>query len=257
MKKIIISILITILSISLFAGKLKVGASPVPHAELLNLIKDDLKAQGVELEVIEISDYVTPNLLLDDGSLDANFFQNVPYQDKFAEERKLSLVAVGKVHVEPLGLYSKKYKKVEDLPANGTIAIPSDPTNGGRALILLHNKGIIKLKDPANLSATELDVVENIKNFKFAPVEAAQLPRVLPDVDAAVINGNYALEAKFNPSKDSLLLEDEKSPYANVVTVKAGNEKKEDILKLVKALQTDKVKEFILKTYNGGVVPAF
>ncbi|MDR3259341.1 MAG: MetQ/NlpA family ABC transporter substrate-binding protein [Fusobacteriaceae bacterium] len=257
MKKIILFILITLTSLSLFAGKLRVGASPVPHAELLNLVKEDLKSQGVELEVIEISDYVTPNLLLDDGSLDANYFQHIPYQNKFAEERKLSLVAVGKVHVEPLGLYSGKYKKIEDIPANGTIAIPSDPTNGGRALILLHNNGIIKLKDPTNLSATEIDVIENPKKFKFTAVEAAQLPRVLPDVDAAVINGNYALEVKLNPSKDSLLLEDEKSPYVNVVTVKAGNEKNENVIKLVKALQTDKVKEFILKTYNGGVVPAF
>jgi len=257
MKKILITIIGTLLSIGAFAGSLKVGASPVPHAELLELVKEDLKKDGVELNIVEFTDYVTPNLALSDGEIDANFFQHVPYMEKFAQERNLKITSAGKIHVEPLGVYSTKYKKIEELPEKSVIAIPSDPTNGGRALILLHNNNIIKLKDPTNLNATELDIAENPKNYKFQAIEAAQLARSLPDVGAAVINGNYALEAKLNPLADALLIEDEKSPYVNVVSVRTGDETKEDIQKLVKALQSDKVKNYIKEKYNGGVVPAF
>lgn len=242
---------------SAFAGELKVGATPVPHAELLNLVKDDLKAEGVDLKVIEFTDYVTPNLALAEGELDANFFQHYPYLEKFASERGLKLVSAAKIHVEPLGVFSQKLKSIADLPDKGTIAIPSDPSNGGRALILLHNNGIIKLNDPSNLYVTEFDIVENPKKLKFKPIEAAQLPRVLPDVDAAVINGNYALEAGFSPVADSLLLEGAESPYANIIAVKEGDEKKEDITKLINALQSKKVSDYILNNYKGGVVPTF
>lgn len=240
-----------------FAGTLKVGASPVPHAELLNFVKADLKKEGVDLKVVEFTDYVTPNLALADGELDANYFQHKPYLDKFAGERNLKLSIVGQVHVEPIGLYSQKVKDLKSLKKGASIAIPNDPSNGGRALILLHNNGLITLKDPSNLYATEFDVVKNPNKYKFKAVEAAQLPRVLRDVDAAVINGNYALEAGLNPAKDSLLLEGKESPYANIVAVKAGNEKNADIAKLVKALQSAKVKEHINKEYKGAVVPAF
>ncbi|MDR1831121.1 MAG: MetQ/NlpA family ABC transporter substrate-binding protein [Fusobacteriaceae bacterium] len=256
MKKILLLLALT-LSLAAFAGKLKVGASPVPHAELLNLVKDDLKAQGVDLEVIEINDYVTPNLLLADGSLDLNYFQSQPYLDKFAEERKLNLVGFGKIHVEPLGFYSKKYKKVEDIPEGATITIPNDPTNEGRALILFHSKGLIKLKDPTNLYATEFDIVENPKKFVFKTLEAAQLPRALDDADATIINGNYAIPAGLKPDRDALFLEDKDSPYANLLTSRPGDENKEDVQKLVKALQSEKVRKYILDNYNGGVVPAF
>lgn len=252
-----LGILLLLSSVTAFAGDLKVGASPVPHAEILNLVKEDLKGEGVNLNIVEFTDYVTPNLALDSGDIDANFFQHKPYLDTFSKEKNLKLVSVGKVHVEPLGVYSKKVKSLDELKAGSQIAIPSDPTNGGRALILLHNNGIIKLKDPNNLLATEFDIVENPKKLKFTPIESAQLPRVLPDVAAAVINGNYALEAGLNPGKDALLIEGKESPYANIVAVKEGNENKEDIVKLMKALQSQKVKEFIEKKYNGGVVPAF
>lgn len=245
------------LSLGAFAGQLKVGASPVPHAELLNLVKDDLKGQGVDLKVIEISDYVTPNLALSDGEIDANFFQHKPYLDKFSAERNLKLSIVGNVHVEPLGLYSKSVKSVNDLKKGAVVAIPNDPSNGGRALILLHSNGLITLKDPTNLYATEFDIVKNPKNLKFKPVEAAQLPRVLQDVGAAIINSNYALEAKLTPAKDAILLEGKNSPYANAVVVKAGNEKNEDVIKLVKVLQSEKVKKYIETKYNGSVAPAF
>ena len=245
------------LGVNSLAGELKVGATPVPHAELLNLVKDDLKAQGVDLKVIEFTDYVTPNLSLADGEIDANYFQHYPYLEKFASERNLKLVSAAKIHVEPLGVFSKKYTKLEDIPEKATIAIPNDPSNGGRALILLHNKGLIKLADPNNLYATEFDIVENPKKLKFKPIEAPQLPRVLPDVAAAVINGNYALEAGFSPVKDALTLEGEESPYANILAVRKGDENKEDIVKLIKALQSEKVKQYILANYNGGVVATF
>lgn len=239
------------------AGELKVGATPVPHAELLNLVKEDLKTEGVDLKVVEFTDYVTPNLALAEGELDANFFQHFPYLEKFSNERGLNLVSAGKVHVEPLGVFSQKIKDIKDLSNKATIAIPSDPSNGGRALILLHNSGIIKLNDTTNLYVTEFDIVENPKKLKFKPIEAAQLPRVLPDVEAAVINGNYALEAGFSPVEDSLLLEGAESPYANIIAVKSGDESKEDIQKLLKALQSKKVSDYIGANYKGGVVPAF
>lgn len=236
---------------------LKIGASPVPHAELLNLVKEDLKAEGIDLQIIEFTDYVKPNLSLNDGEIDANFFQHVPYQDNFNKEHGTEIVSVGTVHVEPLGLYSKKVKSIDELADGAQIAIPSDAVNGGRSLILLAQSGLIKLSDQAGLEATEKDIVENPKNFKFVAVEAAQLPRVLEDVDAAIINGNYALEADINPSTDSILLEGKDSPYANIISVKKGNEVDERVAKLLKALQSDKVKEFINTQYNGGVVPAF
>lgn len=242
---------------SAFAGELKVGATPVPHAELLNLVKDDLKAEGVDLKVVDFTDYVTPNLALADGELDANFFQHYPYLEKFASERGLKLVSAAKIHVEPIGVFSQKIKSIEELPDRATIAIPNDPSNGGRALILLHNNGLIKLNDPTNLYATEFDIVDNPKKLRFRPIEAPQLPRVLPDVDAAVINGNYALEAGLSPVEDALLVEGAESPYANIIAVREGDENKEDIVKLINALQSKKVSDFILSNYKGGVVPAF
>ena len=242
---------------SIFAGELKVGATPVPHAELLNLVKEDLKSQGVDLKIVDFTDYVTPNLALADGEIDANFFQHYPYLEKFAGERGLKLVSAAKIHVEPLGVFSRKFSKLEDIPEKSTVAIPNDPSNGGRALILLHNKGLIKLNDPNNLYVTEFDIVENPKKLKFKPIEAPQLPRVLPDVAAAVINGNYALESGFSPVKDALVLEGEESPYANIIAVREGEEKKEDIVKLINTLQSPKLKEYILNNYNGGVVAAF
>lgn len=246
-----------VLSLGVYAGTLKIGASPVPHTEILNLIKQDLAVEGVDLKIVEMSDYVTPNLALDGGEIDVNFFQHKPYLDKFSEERHLNLKSVAKIHVEPLGLYSKKIKNIEELKKGSVIAIANDPSNGGRALILLHNNGIITLEDPTNLYATEFDIIKNPKKLKFKAVEAAQLPRVLADVDIAVINSNYALEAELNPSKDAILKEGEESPYANILVVKAGNEENEDIKKLVKVLQTEKVKKFIDEKYRGAVVSTF
>lgn len=239
------------------AKVLKVGATPVPHAELLEHVKPILEEKGIELEIIEFTDYVKPNLALNDGEIDANFFQHVPYLDSFNADRGLDLISVGTVHVEPLGTYSSKYESIDELPEGAQIAIPSDGVNGGRALILLESNGLITLKEDAGLEATEFDVVDNPKNFKFTSIEAAQLPRVLPDVDAAIINGNFAIEAGLNPLNDSLLLEGADSPYANIVTVKSGYSKVEEVNALLDALQTEEIKKFIDENYSGGVVAAF
>ncbi len=265
MNRRIITLLFLALSVSamsVFAGPspsvtLKVGATSVPHAEILNFIIPDLAAQGIKLEIIEFSDYVTPNIALAEKQLDANFFQHLPYLETFAAERKLSLESVVAVHVEPLGLYSKKYKKVSDFPTGAIIAIPNDPTNEGRALIFLQSKGLIKLKPNAGLQATIRDILENPKRFVFKEIEAPQLPRTLDDVAGSVINGNYALQSGFNPIKDSLLLEGGESPYANILVVRKGDSNDPRIQALAEALTSQKVKDFILSTYKGGVIPAF
>lgn len=236
---------------------LKVGATPVPHAELLALVADDLLAQGIELQVIEFTDYVKPNLALNDGELDANFFQHLPYLKDFNAEHKTEIVSAGNVHVEPLALYSKKVNSADALPEGAVIAIPSDAVNGGRALILLEANGLIALSEESGLDATELDIVENPKNLKFKAIEAAQLPRVLQDIDAAVINGNYAIEAGLNPLADGLLIEGSKSPYANILAVRDGETENPALKALLAALQSEEIKDFIETTYNGSVVTAF
>ena len=236
---------------------LRVGATPVPHAEILEFVKDDLAEMGVELEVVEFTDYVTPNLALSDGSIDANYFQHVPYLDQFSSDRGLDLTPVTKVHVEPIGLYSDKYTSLEEIPEGASIALPNDPSNEGRALILLHNNGVITLDDPTNLSATPIDIAENPKDLNFEELEAAQLPRVLPDVAGAIINTNYALEADLNPLEDALVMEGSNSPYVNVVAVRSGDQDSEKIQTLKEIIQSESVKEFILEEYEGAVVPAF
>ena len=239
------------------AGTLRVGASPVPHAEILEFVKPTLARQGVNLVIREFSDYVQPNLALADGSIDVNVFQHLPYLNSFQKDRPLGIVAGAKVHVEPIGVYSRRVQKLRDLKAGATIAIPNDPSNSGRALKLLESAGLIRLKAGVGVSATVLDITTNVKRLRFRELEAAQLPRALGDVDAAVINTNYALDAGLNPLKDALLLEDKRSPYANLLAAKPATLRNPDYLKLVKALQSPEVKAFILKKYSGAVVPAF
>ena len=238
------------------AAVLSVGATPVPHAELLNLIKDDLAAQGITLKVVEFTDYVQPNMAVLNGDLDANFFQHIPYLESNAEWAA-KMVSAFAVHVEPFGLYSAKYKDIGELPAGASIAIPNDPSNGGRALLLLQANGLITLKEGVGLTATPRDIADNPKNFRFQELEAAQLPRSLQDVDGATINGNYALEAGLNPLKDSLIIEGAESPYANIIVVLKGNENDPKIVALKNVLLSPKVKEFIIEKYDGGVAPAF
>ncbi|MGI0440093.1 MetQ/NlpA family ABC transporter substrate-binding protein [Helicobacter himalayensis] len=233
-----------------------VGATPIPHGQILEFIKEDLQKEGVNLKIVEFTDYVTPNISLHDKSLDANFMQHKPYLDSINKDRGYGLVSIAEIHLEPIGLYSTKHKSIDSLSDGARIAIPNDVTNGGRALILLHNQGLITLKDVTNLGSTESDIVQNSKDLKIIPIEGALLPRVVDEYDGAVINGNYALQAGFK-SKDAILLEDKKSPYVNVLVVREESVNDENIAKLKKALQSEKVKEFIINTYDGEVVPAF
>uniref|UniRef100_UPI00402AA693 MetQ/NlpA family ABC transporter substrate-binding protein n=1 Tax=Veillonella magna TaxID=464322 RepID=UPI00402AA693 len=209
------------------------------------------------VKVIVIKYYLKPNMAINDKELDANFFQHVPYMEKFAKEHNENLASAGSVHVEPMGVYSSKIKDLKDLPDGAKVAIPNDPTNGGRALLLLQKAGLISLKDPKNITATKEDVVDNKKNLQFVELEAAQLPRSLDDVTVAVINTNFALEANLNPLKDALALEDKDSPYANIVAVRSGDQDRPEIKKLMAALQSPEVKKFIEDKYKGAILPAF
>ena len=265
MKKIIVIALVAILSVvSVFAQaaaetqssttKIVVGATPEPHAALLSLVVDDLAAQGITLEIKEFTDYVTPNDAVEYGEIDANYFQHIPYLESFNTEHGYHLVNAGGIHVEPIALYSSKYASLSDLPNGAVIAIPNDPTNEGRALLLLQSAGLIKLRADAGLEAIPLDITENPKNFKFSEIEAATLPRVLSDVDAAIINGNYAIPAGLVATRDGLFVEGSDSPYVNVIAVKEGNENNPAIKALIEALKSDEVAAFVAEKYKNGEV---
>ncbi|MDD5931846.1 MAG: MetQ/NlpA family ABC transporter substrate-binding protein [Oscillospiraceae bacterium] len=236
---------------------LTVAASPTPHAEILEQCVPILAEQGITLVVNEYSDYVIPNTAVEDGEEDANYFQHVPYLDDFNAERGTHLVSVAGVHVEPMGIYAGKTTSLDALPDGATVAVPNDPTNEGRALLLLESQGLIKLKDSSNLASTPKDIAENPKNLEFKEMEAKTIPSVTTEVDIAVINSNYALGAGLNPVKDSLAIESADSPYVNVLVVKEGNEKNEAIQALVEALHSDTIRDFIEEKYDGAVVPAF
>jgi D-methionine transport system substrate-binding protein len=236
---------------------LKVGATAVPHAEILKFIQPKLKEQGVNLEIKEFTDYVQPNVQVFEKQLDANFFQHAPYLDDFNKKNNMNLVKVTPVHIEPFGAYSKKIKKLDELKDGATVAIPNDTTNGGRALALLEKNGLIKLKDGVGISGTVKDVVENKKNLKLKELEAAMLPRVLDEIELALINTNYALQANLNPTKDAIFIEDKNSPYANLLVSRPDNKDSEAMQKLAKALNTEEVKKFINDKYQGAIVPAF
>lgn len=238
---------------------LKVGATPKPHAEILEHIKPELAKQGIDLQIQIYNDYVLPNTALDAGEIDANFFQHQPYLDTFIKDRGLKLVSLGQVHLEPMGLYSKKATKVDELKGGENIAIPNDPSNGGRALVVLEKAGLIKLKEGLGVKATVQDIVSNPKEFKILTTDAAQLPRVLsdPKTAGAVINTNFALEGGLNP-KDALTIEEAKNnPYSNIVAVKADRKDDANIQKLMKALTSADVKKFIEDNYKGSVLPSF
>ncbi|MFB4325354.1 MetQ/NlpA family ABC transporter substrate-binding protein [Priestia sp. BR_2] len=236
---------------------LKVGASPSPHAKILEHIKPALEKEGVNLEIVEFTDYVLPNTQVDSKEMDANFFQHKPYLDNEIKERKLDLESVIAVHVEPLGAYSKTITSVDELKDGAVVAIPNDPSNAGRALTLLSKNGVIKLNDESKLEATAKDIVENPKNLEFKEVEAAMLPRMLDELDLAVINTNYALEAGLDPTKDALFIEDKDNPYANLLVARPDNKDSDAIQKLAKALTSEDVKTFIEEEYKGAVIPAF
>lgn len=240
---------------------LTVGATPNPHAEILAQVKDDLAAEGIDLVVKEYSDYVVPNTAVEEGDLDANYFQHTPYMEKFNEENGTHLVSVGKIHYEPMGIYPGLTKTLEELPDGATIAVPNDATNEARALQLLAAQGLIELKEDAGLNATPNDITSNPKNLQFKELEAAMLPQTASEVDLSVINSNFAMEGGMNPATDSLASEDADSEaaqtFANIIAVKEGHENDPAIQALVKALQSDKVEEYIEKTYSGAVVAVF
>lgn len=240
--------------------KIIIGASPTPHAEILALVKELLTEQGYALEIKEFTDYVQPNVALQDGQIDANFFQHQPYLDDFNAEKGTDLVSLAAVHYEPLGIYAGKTATLADLKDGAIIAVPNDTTNEARALLLLEANGLIKLNPEAGIKATVNDITENPKNLKIVEIEAAQLPRSLQDVDIAVINGNYALEADLLVS-DALAIEEKESlaatTYANIVAIRRGDETREDLQALAKAITSDEVKAFIEETYAGAVVPMF
>lgn len=232
-----------------------VGATPVPHAEILEFVKADLANEGFELVVKEFNDYVQPNLATDSGELDANFFQHIPYLEEFNKNKGTALVSVAGIHLEPMGVYSRKHSGFTVSSDGVSIAVPNDPTNESRALDIIAKTGVVTFKESA--LKTPLDIVSNPKNIVFKELEAAQMPRALDDTDFAVINSNFAMAAGLKPTEDSLVMEDKSSPYVNVLVVKAGNEESAKTKALIKALQSEKVKAFIDEKYQGAVVPAF
>lgn len=241
--------------------KIIVGASPSPHGEILRAAKDVLKREGYELEIKEYSDYIQPNTALEAGDLDANYFQHKPYLDNFNKENATDLISAGVIHYEPFGIFPGKIKSLQNLKDGTSVAVPNDTTNEARALLLLESQGLIKLKEGVSLTATKKDIVENKKNLNIQELEAAQIPRSLEDVDIAVINGNYALEAGLEVNKDALAVENAESlgakTYGNVVAVKKGKEDSAAVKALIKTLKSNEVKEYIQKQYKGAVVALF
>jgi D-methionine transport system substrate-binding protein len=235
----------------------KVAATPVPHAQMLEFVKPDLKAKGIDLIIVVTDDYNIPNRALANHEVEANFFQHIPFLEEQIKQFHYSIESIAKVELEPMGIYSKKIRSLAELKDNATIAIPNDPTNEARALSLLQGQGIIQLDDPNHLQATVLNITDNPKHIKFIEVDAAMLPRSLEDVDAAAINTNYALEAKLSPLKDALVLESKDSPYANVIAIRIGDENRPEIEALKTAMTSEKMREFILNKYKGAVIPAF
>lgn len=240
---------------------IKVGASITPHAEILNVIKGELEKKGYTLEVVEFTDYVQPNLALEAGDLDANYFQHQPYLDTFNKENNTHIVSAAAVHYEPYGLYAGKCASLDALPDGGVIAVPNDGANEARALLLLEQAGLITVAKDAGLQAKVTDITSNPKNIEIKEIEAAQLARSLPDVDFAVINGNYAIQAGLNAAKDALVIESQDSlaakTFANIIAVKEGSEKSDKAKALVTAILSDAVKEFIEGTYEGAVIAVF
>ncbi|EJN31688.1 MetQ/NlpA family ABC transporter substrate-binding protein [Pseudomonas sp. GM80] len=256
MKK-LIAAFAAVAAFSAHAETLTVAATPVPHAEILEFVKPALAKEGVELKVKVFTDYIQPNVQVAEKRLDANFFQHQPYLDEFNKAKGTNLVAVTGVHLEPLGAYSSKLKDLKDLPSGANVVIPNDATNGGRALLLLAKAGVITLKDPTNILSSVKDIATNPKDLKIRELEAATIPRVLTQVDLALINTNYALEAKLDPSKDALVIEGNDSPYVNILVSRPDNKDSDAMKKLAAALHSPEVKKFITEKYKGAVLPAF
>lgn len=247
----------TLLAGTASAETIKVGVTPGPHAQILEKVKEVAARDGLELEILEFSDYVVPNQAVNDGDLDANSFQHEPYLDNQIRDRGYKIETVAYTVNFPMGVYSKKYKSFDEVPEGATIAIPNDPTNGGRALFIFADQGIIKVNPDKGLSIGPADITENPKKFNFIELDAAQLPRSLDDTDASAVNSNYAIPAGLNPAADALLREGAKAPYVNLIAVRSEDKDKEWVAKLISAYQNDEVKTFVEETFKGAVVTAW
>ncbi|WP_417772617.1 MetQ/NlpA family ABC transporter substrate-binding protein [Stappia sp.] len=239
------------------AKSIKVGVTPGPHAQIMEAVKELAAPKGLDIEILEFSDYVVPNEALNSGDLDANSFQHKPYLDNQVRDRGYELTDVATTVNFPIGVYSQKYKSVEDIPEGGSIAIPNDPTNGGRVLLLLQDKGLLKLTEGVGTKASVADIVENPKNLKIIEIDAAQLPRSLPDVDAAGINTNYAKEAGLDPVNDPILRESPKGPYVNVIAVRTVDKDADWVRTLVETYQSDEIRAFVAETFQGAVLSSW
>lgn len=256
MKKYLIALLV-LAGCAKTTPTLKVAATPVPHAEMLNYIKPDLEKEGINLEVVEIDDYNIPNRALANNEVDANFFQHIPFMQAQIQSFHYPIGAFAKIHVEPMGIYSHKIKSLDEIGEGGVVAIPNDPSNEGRALILLEKNGWIELDNPNNLNATPQNITYNPKNLTFRELDAAMLPRTLEEVDAAVINTNYALQANLDPMKDALALEDKDSPYVNVLVIRTSDHDRTDLKALKAAMTSEKMRQYILEKYKGAIISVF
>jgi len=258
-KFLVLVILILLVSLAATAAQkvIKIGVNPGPHEEIMEVVRDVLAKKDIKLDIVTFSDFVTPNLALADGSIDANSFQHEPYLKKFAADRKLDLVKLAPTIVFPIGIYSKKVKSIYDLKNKAIVAIPNDPTNAGRVLMLFEKAGLIKLKDGVGLEATLFDIVSNPKNLQFKELEAAQLPRVLPDVDIATINTTFAIQAGLDPLKDAIYSEDKDSLYVNIIAVRAKDVGNPLLKELVEAYHSKEVADYVNKKYAGSLVLGF
>lgn len=258
MKKLIIAAsLAALFAGSALAETIKVGVTPAEHAQIMEQVKKVAATKGLDIEILDFSDYVVPNQALADGELQANSFQHQPYLDNQIADRKFDIVSVGTTITTPMGVYSKKVKSLDELKDGATVGIPNDPTNGGRALLVLASKGVLKVNEAVGLKVTPADITENPKNIQIVELDAAQLPRSLDDTDASVINTNYATAAGLNPKKDAIAIESEKSPYANVIAVRTEDKDKPWVKTLVESYHSPEVKNFILEEYNGTVIPSW
>ncbi|MDB5517450.1 MAG: MetQ/NlpA family transporter substrate-binding protein [Tardiphaga sp.] len=258
LRKLILSIFVLAAAAGpLAAETIKVGATAGPHAQILEAVKPVAAKNGLDIQIVEFSDYVVPNAALEAGDLQANSFQHQPYLDNQKADRGYKIESVGFTVNFPIGIYSKKYKSWDAIPQGGSLSIPNDPTNGGRVLLLLRDKGALKLKDGVGFKPSVADIVENPRKLKIVEIDAAQTPRTLDDVDAAAVNTNYATQAGLDPVKDAILREDPKGPYANVIAVRAVDKDKPWVKILVESYQTPEIRDFILTKFKGAVLPAW
>lgn len=257
MKFLVSAALAALISVPALAEDIKVGVTPGEHAQIMEKVKEVAAKNGLNIEILEFSDYVVPNQALADGDLNANSFQHQPYLDNQIADRGFDLVSVGKTITTPMGVYSKKVKSLGELAEGATVAIPNDPTNGGRALLVLAKEGLIKVNPEVGLKAGPADITENPKNIQFAELDAAQLPRSLDDVDAAVINTNFALEAGLHPKNDAIAIEGSESPYANVIVVRSADKDAPWVKTLVESYHDESIKSFINDEFKGALIPSW